>query len=901
MNKLIILSIIGLLFLSAGYSALTDGLKAYWGMDETSGLIAYDNQYAFNGTIANNIILNEAGIFGKAFNFSKVSSEIKVGAGLKVTTGAVSYSFWYKGNPITSTSPEQVLFADEPATWGIAGLVYNGKFNPRVYTGTDFSCGGEKNLISTTSINNGSWFHLVFELNGSACLVYVNGNLEAISYSYPASRRTGTGNGTIGDGWDNNRGAMYFFDEFGVWNKSLTQTEVTQLFINKNPYYNPAITNYNVTLITDNTTWLIGSNSNWTVEFNSSNNILIRTFNRTGSEVTQNITLTSPQISTYATGVNITSGTNVSINCNNVSSSVCVLNFTNPFNNSVWKTITLNINDVKNISYANTTTFFKYNTSQALNFTIFLNDGSLTCNDYFNLSIPASNISNQLVKSCALTSITLNNSAVYEYEYYATNNRLGRLINNTGKLYTSNINISLNYSSQLYFNALNPINLNYSFFSGPALSVSYSINWNGTNYNSLSISPTTTNITGNAQNITLYYNISVTLNGSTLNYSEVFNQTLYRPIYDNCSSFTYKVLNFSYYDEISQSRINGSANIKIITNGLEYYLSQVNTSVFDVCLNYPLTDIADIEIEYYSTDYHTRYYYLFSTRLNTSTVEKKLYLISSTVGELMKWIISDNFNGKYPNYYIEILRNYWLEGYKTIGMSQLDFESIGQEFLQYDSGLYKTIVRDEEGNIVYTGSGGKFYNADNNPTTILIGSETINYYTKISSVSVSEGIYNNVTNMYSVIVSDASGYLSSITFKVVNYNLTQEVMICDTTAAFSVTHQPICNLSGYTGRFNIYIQGTFTDGSKYPLYTETLRLNAVQDFGKTNELLFTILIGVTAISLSLLSGHVSYGLMIFAVGLFTSYFIGFLKVTEVSIVGIVILFVSFAIWSWKSK
>ena len=345
MNKILLLSLIGLFILPLGYSALTDGLVAYYNFDETSGTTLIDSYNNYDGTSYLTLV-NQPGKIGTSHYFNSTTW-------INITNlygNFSTISFWVKDNGSVDNGVVWNIGVDEAH-----GLRVHMKMGGK-------GIGYNHNGIAQVQFNEPNptdWLHIVMVRNNTHIKTYIRGVYNRTEDD------ANTPGGTLAFGkWPSGTQQLKgWLDEVGIWDRYLTDAEVAELY-NSGSGYNPiivsTISDFNVTLITDNTTWLSGSNSNWSLEFNTTNNILIRTLNTTGSEVVQNITLTTPQISTYATGVNITSGTNISLTFNNISATFYTLNFTNPFNSSVWKTITVNINDVDNITYANTSKFFCY-------------------------------------------------------------------------------------------------------------------------------------------------------------------------------------------------------------------------------------------------------------------------------------------------------------------------------------------------------------------------------------------------------------------------------------------------------------------------------------------------------------------------------------------------------------
>jgi len=79
-------------------------------------------------------------------------------------------------------------------------------------------------LNTTTAFTTNTWYHVAATYDGSAMKIYINGVLDA---SAPASGNF-TANGILylGRNYDNSRSLNGFLDEFRVWKRALTATEI---------------------------------------------------------------------------------------------------------------------------------------------------------------------------------------------------------------------------------------------------------------------------------------------------------------------------------------------------------------------------------------------------------------------------------------------------------------------------------------------------------------------------------------------------------------------------------------------------------------------------------------------------------------------------------------------------
>jgi hypothetical protein len=211
------------------------GLLAHWAFDETSGSTAFDGVGAADGTLAGAATFVPAGgVVGGAISLHKATSDlVNMGDVFNFGSTDFSLSFWVN---TTVTDVDSVVVARH-LSGTAAGYLFNvnttatyGSPN-KVMFYTSNSPGGE--VISTTSVNDGSWHHVVgVYQQGVSKRMFVDGA--------PAEAATGAGgNGTIGAPFL--VGGVSFggtptallngmVDELRVYDHALTDPEVQTLF-----------------------------------------------------------------------------------------------------------------------------------------------------------------------------------------------------------------------------------------------------------------------------------------------------------------------------------------------------------------------------------------------------------------------------------------------------------------------------------------------------------------------------------------------------------------------------------------------------------------------------------------------------------------------------------------------
>lgn len=226
------------------------GLVSYWKLDETSGTTTIDNTGANNGTITGATV-NETGKISKAYTFAN-SNYIEIANEsnfdfLSNLTASFTISLWIK---TTTTSSGRILTKSLSAAQG-RGLDINFNYNTlavicdfnetnlkkRTYSASDWDTGAPN--YTPYYLNDGDWHHLVIvgsgDVNADAAVTFYldgrttsstglskNGTVASITSDYPV--RIGAPiNSASG-------GIIATIDEIGVWNTTLSSSDVASLY-----------------------------------------------------------------------------------------------------------------------------------------------------------------------------------------------------------------------------------------------------------------------------------------------------------------------------------------------------------------------------------------------------------------------------------------------------------------------------------------------------------------------------------------------------------------------------------------------------------------------------------------------------------------------------------------------
>ena len=211
--------------------SLTQGLVGYWPF---CGNANDDSGNGYNGTV-NGATLTEDrfGNSNSAYNFDGVNDFISTSYSGILGNNSRSISFWYNG---ISNNIGETVFTD-----------YGGGNN----NGEGFACtlfplnqpavdntGSWIKSVNSTTINNWNFYTVTYSsLDGSNldnCKIYINGVLQSTSQSSPVYDINTINGVNMVFGSSRFFDPIQFFngklDDIGIWNRALTQQEITQLF-----------------------------------------------------------------------------------------------------------------------------------------------------------------------------------------------------------------------------------------------------------------------------------------------------------------------------------------------------------------------------------------------------------------------------------------------------------------------------------------------------------------------------------------------------------------------------------------------------------------------------------------------------------------------------------------------
>ena len=215
-------------------STLPNGLVSVYKAESN----AIDSLGTNNGTALGGLTYT-TGKSGNAFDLNGTTGYVDMGDVMDVGTSSWSYSMWFNAGLSTTY---QDLFSKSLAA-GLTGRFASYLEGNKVKFFLEVSSGSPAFIETVNTISINTWYNVVFVVDRADNLkIYLNGTLQsvnrtgiltltaytAINYNTNCPFRVGAYTAS------NNITALPSFngkiDEFGIWNRVLTATEVTELY-----------------------------------------------------------------------------------------------------------------------------------------------------------------------------------------------------------------------------------------------------------------------------------------------------------------------------------------------------------------------------------------------------------------------------------------------------------------------------------------------------------------------------------------------------------------------------------------------------------------------------------------------------------------------------------------------
>lgn len=211
-----------------GGAELTNNLEEYWKMDEISGTNAMGSLGRHNATTTN-LFWNNSGIInGTGISDTTTFPVIDTNYAPSASVTALTFNFWFKTSILDG---RQVICFTGIYDCGTPDS--NGDFRAYINGVTmqsDWFDDTSRNQADTPAINTDSWQMITYVINETTITGYVNGTAGV---PISASGFTWTGSDEfypfkLDGAWSSNTS----IDEIGIWNRTLTSSEIIDLYNN---------------------------------------------------------------------------------------------------------------------------------------------------------------------------------------------------------------------------------------------------------------------------------------------------------------------------------------------------------------------------------------------------------------------------------------------------------------------------------------------------------------------------------------------------------------------------------------------------------------------------------------------------------------------------------------------
>lgn len=858
MNYKIILLALALIILSNFVMAdLSDNLVSVWKLDNNS-LDSYGANNGVNISVVYNTSVFKENISG---SFDGTSSYISFGDPASLKTGNASISAWVY--PDAAPSSRTVYARRIDATTYLQLAFINANQLSFGVAGGGSNCVGETSAYSWT----GTWSHVVGTYSGTNLSIYINGTIVNSTTCAVIPWTGGAGEATIGRlglqalfYWDG------VLDEVYYWNRSLTYTEVNNLWnagIGRFfPFSATTNTTVNFTAVDDYNGSVI---SNFSIDINW-NNGTVQTESTTTGGVYLDLGLKNDSLTANISYYGVTDYFNLTLYDQTISANTSTTITAEMYQAVVCfegqQKVSNNSLTLDNATISSTTRY------------------TPVC---FNLTAENHNVKAEVLdwytRNQTFSVSALQNDTQTIIEFYSSISNLSVFQSNGTILSTYGINItSITYP-------------NWTGEIGSTTNGSYYFNGINGTYRA--------DINSSLGNESFYFTITAALHNFSYYY---FTLT-------NCTPFGTVVLNFTMMDELANTRLENT-NLSIwfnITSSFYIGTRTFNLSYFSgndylVCIpNGTATNFTAYAQMKYSgngtTNYDEKNYYLVDYPLSNSSIENIfLYLTNGTTQ--VKLQVRDYTDEPLSDVYIKV-RTYDLgtNSYKTTEIVKTDSDGDAYAQMILNTEWYSFIL-EYDGEIILQTLPTKITSTTR---TFRVNLET-DYF---ASYDVVQGViydlsFTNATTSFSFTWSDPTGGVETGCLKLTRRTINGDTVL-NTTCVSSTSSTILMNISDGMVGSNTYIGDAYITIGGQSFLLDSLSQtfnNTFKTFGASGIFL-SFLVILTLVMVGIWSPVIAVVMMI--LGVIATNVMGIFYLNWVYMVTLVILGVITIYRSGKSE
>jgi hypothetical protein len=214
---------------------LLNGITAYWKLDETSGLTCYDSYGDNDLTVTNGATINTASKsgFNKCVSFDSSTEYVGVGGRnqyIVLGSGGFTVSMWIYFDVIPSVSAHVSRLFSIVLTMGTLHMWVT--TSDKLYMQIPNMTTGTATATGNTSILASAWYHVICTIAEGSIKLYLNGNDDTSGIpTFVGPVAPGLSSGAIYLSSPNANVQMVgLIDEVACWNRTLSASEVTELY-----------------------------------------------------------------------------------------------------------------------------------------------------------------------------------------------------------------------------------------------------------------------------------------------------------------------------------------------------------------------------------------------------------------------------------------------------------------------------------------------------------------------------------------------------------------------------------------------------------------------------------------------------------------------------------------------
>ena len=224
MKKLLLVLLLGMFMISFSSATLTDDIISYYKLDNTTGVVF--DMLGLNDGTNDGATRGVTGKINNAFDFDGINDNVNISAGINLSNKNFTISLWIANTYSLTTKTKFIIGQGSPSA------------NQAIFISRDKNTGKvnfgfiSDDLSSSTNLStDGSFEHWVFTYDASTNnkSIYFNGSLDSDDIS--SADTSAIGEFIIGD-WLGTVDETFEgrLDEIGIWNRSLSSSEVSQLY-----------------------------------------------------------------------------------------------------------------------------------------------------------------------------------------------------------------------------------------------------------------------------------------------------------------------------------------------------------------------------------------------------------------------------------------------------------------------------------------------------------------------------------------------------------------------------------------------------------------------------------------------------------------------------------------------